>query len=83
MDMVKRYFPEDTQVLLPKPTWPNHNNMAKEINLNLVEYTYYNPANKGLNLDGFINDLKRVPEKSVVLLHACAHNPTGCDPNPD
>jgi aspartate aminotransferase len=34
-----------------------------------------------LNFEGLIEDLSKVPEKSVVLLHACAHNPTGVDPS--
>lgn len=30
-----------------------------------------------------IEDLQRAPEGAIVLLHACAHNPTGVDPTPE
>jgi len=45
-----------------------------------VEYPYYDPNTLGLDLRGFTKALKEAPEKSVFLLHACAHNPTGVDP---
>jgi len=45
-----------------------------------VDYAYYDPKTIGLDLKGFIDALKNAPEKSVFLLHACAHNPTGVDP---
>jgi aspartate aminotransferase len=45
-----------------------------------VEYPYYDPKTIGLDYDGFMNALQTAPERSVFLLHACAHNPTGVDP---
>lgn len=44
------------------------------------EYRYWSKENRGLDLDGFLEDLNNAPENSVIILHACAHNPTGCDP---
>ena len=44
-------------------------------------YTYYDPSTIDINIDGLLHDLKEVaPDGSVVVLHGCAHNPTGCDP---
>jgi aspartate/tyrosine/aromatic aminotransferase len=43
-------------------------------------YRYYSRASNGLDLRGMLRDLNRAPDGSIVLLHACAHNPTGCDP---
>jgi len=43
-------------------------------------YPYYNPKTIALDFDGFIATLESAPERSVFLLHACAHNPTGVDP---
>lgn len=46
-------------------------------------YRYYDNSTKGLNLTGLISDLNNAPEGSIVLLHVCAHNPTGVDPTSD
>lgn len=45
------------------------------------EYTYYNAKTRGLDIDGMIKDLSNAPAGSIVLLHSCAHNPTGVDPS--
>lgn len=47
---------------------------------NACEYRYWSETTRGLDLDGMLEDLRNAPEKSVIILHACAHNPTGCDP---
>lgn len=44
------------------------------------QYRYWSDKTRGLDLDGFLEDLRNAPERSVIILHACAHNPTGCDP---
>jgi len=44
------------------------------------EYPYFDAKTKGLNFDGMVSALKGAKPGSVVLLHACAHNPTGVDP---
>ena len=43
-------------------------------------YRYWDPVTKNIDFDGMCEDLKNAPENSVIILHACAHNPTGCDP---
>lgn len=45
-----------------------------------MDYPYYNPETISLNLAGLISSLQEAPDRSVFLLHACAHNPTGVDP---
>ena len=47
----------------------------------LVPYTYWDGESKAANTDQFVKDLENAPEKSVILFHACAHNPTGSDPS--
>lgn len=47
------------------------------------EYRYWSEGKRGLDLDGFLEDLRNAPENAVIILHACAHNPTGCDPTPE
>lgn len=44
------------------------------------EYRYWSQEKRGLDFEGFLEDLKNAPELSVIILHSCAHNPTGCDP---
>ena len=48
-----------------------------------LTYPYYHPSTVGLDFKGFLNALQTAPERSVFLLHACAHNPTGVDPTED
>ena len=43
-------------------------------------YRYYSCATNGLDYDGMMQDIEAAEDGSVILLHACAHNPTGCDP---
>lgn len=63
-----------------KPTWGNHNSITQKIGLPLKEYTYYDSKTRSLDFKGMIQSLKNATPGSVILLHACAHNPTGVDP---
>jgi len=67
-------------VYLSDPTWVNHFAIFKNVGINPVTYPYYDPKTIGLDFDGFLNALRAAPNRSVFLLHACAHNPTGVDP---
>ncbi|XP_047507172.1 aspartate aminotransferase, cytoplasmic [Pieris napi] len=63
------------------PTWENHHLVF--VNSGFTQprvYRYWNPKTRAIDFDGMIEDLKNAPENSVILLHACAHNPTGIDP---
>ncbi|KAG6818201.1 hypothetical protein H0H87_000106 [Tephrocybe sp. NHM501043] len=68
------------QIYLSKPTWANHHAIFKNVGIEPVDYPYYDPQTIGLDFRGFIGALENAPERSVFLLHACAHNPTGVDP---
>ncbi|KAJ3338687.1 Aspartate aminotransferase, cytoplasmic [Gonapodya sp. JEL0774] len=78
-----RNYRKDASLLLPKPTWPNHPQIASEAGLKTLDYRYYDPQTKGLDIEGMVEDIKAAPQRSIVLLHACAHNPTGVDPTPE
>ena len=67
-------------IYVPDPTWGNHIAIFKQCGLEVRKYRYYNRSKNRLDLDGMINDLSRARNGSIILLHACAHNPTGCDP---
>jgi len=68
------------QVYISNPTWANHQAILRNVGIEPVNYPYYDPRTIGLDYDGLMNCLKTAPERSVFLLHACAHNPTGVDP---
>eukprot|EP00544_Gedaniella_sp_CCMP2646_P012578 CAMPEP_0202484364 /NCGR_PEP_ID=MMETSP1361-20130828/3449_1 /ASSEMBLY_ACC=CAM_ASM_000849 /TAXON_ID=210615 /ORGANISM="Staurosira complex sp., Strain CCMP2646" /LENGTH=406 /DNA_ID=CAMNT_0049112979 /DNA_START=66 /DNA_END=1286 /DNA_ORIENTATION=+ len=78
-----RFLPKGTKIYIPDPTWGNHLKIFAEAGLVVERYRYYNRATNGLNLKGLLEDIGNAPDNSVVLLHACAHNPTGCDPTHD
>jgi len=66
---------------MSNPTWGNHQLIFKNAGFtDLREYRYWDQQNRGLNFDAFKTDLESAPENAVIVLHACAHNPTGCDP---
>lgn len=61
----------------------NHNAVLEHVGIEPVDYAYYDNASKSFDFAGFVDAVETVPERSVFLLHACAHNPTGFDPSPD
>ncbi|KAG7386026.1 Aspartate aminotransferase, mitochondrial [Phytophthora pseudosyringae] len=75
-----KFLGEGTPIYMPNPTWGNHIPIMKNAGMEVRRYTYYEPASRGLDFSGLINDLEGAPDGSVFLLHACAHNPTGVDP---
>lgn len=58
----------------------NHHAIFKLVGLEPKTYPYYNPKTVSLDFDAFLNTLQIAPQRSIFLLHACAHNPTGIDP---
>jgi len=70
-------------IYVPSPTWGNHIKIFGEAGMDVRRYRYYDSKTNRLDYDGLIEDLKDAPDGSVILLHACAHNPTGCDPTMD
>lgn len=70
-------------IYMSKPTWANHTQIFQAGGLEVRDYTYYNAATKGLDLEGMLKDLSNAQPGSIVLLHGCAHNPTGVDPTPE
>lgn len=79
-EFFKRYMPEGTEIHIPTPTWANHKNCFHDAGMVWKGYTYYDANTKGLNYDGMVADITAAPDKSVIMLHSCAHNPTGVDP---
>lgn len=67
-------------IYLPSPTWPNHKRIFNYANLTTQTYPYYSQEKQGLDFTALIQAIEAMEEKSVLLLQACCHNPTGCDP---
>jgi aspartate aminotransferase len=67
-------------VWVSNPTWANHNQIFGNVNLPVKNYPYFDKKTKGLDFDGMLGAIKDAPEGSIILLHTCAHNPTGVDP---
>lgn len=82
-EFLARHYPGPKLIYLPDPTWANHNKIFPAAGIEIRKYRYYLPKTRGLDYEGLIADLSQAQEGSVVLLHACAHNPTGVDPTPD
>lgn len=80
---LSHHFPGNKVIYLPTPTWGNHNTLFKLAGLTVKSYRYYDPKTCGLDFKGVMEDISNIPEKSIILLHACAHNPTGVDPKPE
>jgi aspartate/tyrosine/aromatic aminotransferase len=71
----------NTTIHIPAPSWPSHKNICTVMGAQHRLYRYYDPTTKGLDFDGLIADLDNyAQEGDMVLLHTCAHNPTGVDP---
>lgn len=68
-------------IYLPDPTWANHSAIFGYAGLAIKNYPYYSNENHGLDFSAMCQALNQLPAKSVILLHACCHNPTGSDPS--
>ncbi len=77
-DFIARWLP-GSEVWVSDPSWENHRSMFEGAGLAVHSYPYYDAATGALSFDAMCAALRQIPAKSVVLLHACCHNPTGVD----
>ena len=80
-DFLRRWFPA-SGVWLSDPSWDNHRAIFEGAGVAVHTYPYYDPATGGLRFEAMLDALRGLPHRSVVLLHACCHNPTGVDLTP-
>ncbi|MDH0866546.1 aspartate/tyrosine/aromatic aminotransferase [Mitsuaria sp. GD03876] len=80
-DFLKKLNPGAT-VLISDPSWENHRALFTNAGFPVETYPYYDAANRGINVDGMLAALNAAPAGTVVVLHACCHNPTGYDLTP-
>jgi len=79
-EYLRRLCP-DSRVAISDPTWENHRGVFESAGFTVQSYTYYDPQSHGLDFGGMVQSLKGMSERTIVLLHACCHNPTGVDLN--
>ncbi len=77
-DFIRRWLP-GSGLWVSDPTWDNHRAMFEGAGITVGSYPYYDAATGGLKFDAMCDALAALPPRSVVLLHACCHNPTGVD----
>ncbi|WP_349811408.1 aromatic amino acid transaminase [Xanthomonas dyei] len=77
-DLLKKLLPTST-IAISNPSWENHRAVFGAAGFEVVDYTYFDAMTHGLNFDGMLADLAKLAPGTVVLLHACCHNPTGAD----
>ena len=78
-DFLKRVSP-DAAVYISNPSWENHRALFESAGFDVRDYDYYDAGTRSLNFAGFLAAVKAMPVGSIVVLHACCHNPTGVDP---
>jgi len=76
---LKKFYPYEKVMYYTTPTWANHIAICKGTGLEIGEYRYYDPKTRDVDFEGMCEDLENLEEHSMVLFHACGHNPTGVD----
>lgn len=79
---LSRFFPDSPakKVYISSPPYVNHPPIFQDARLETGSYPYYSASTRSLDFEPLLETLESIPESSIVLLHACAHNPTGVDP---
>ncbi len=77
-DFLKRLQP-NAKVVISDPSWENHRALFESAGFEVGTYAYYDAATQGVNFDGMKASLNALPAGTIVVLHACCHNPTGAD----
>ncbi len=80
-DFLRRFAP-GAQVWISDPSWENHRALFEGAGFTVNTYAYFDATTHGLDFAGMIAALEQIPAGSVIVLHACCHNPSGVDPTP-
>ena len=80
-DLLKQVLGDKAKLAISNPSWGNHHVVFRTAGFQLIDYRYYDDASHGLDFAGMLEDLGKLEPGTVVLLHACCHNPTGVDPD--
>ena len=77
-DFLKKVSP-NAKVMISDPSWENHRALFTNAGFQVDSYAYYDAEKRGVNFDGMLASLNAAPAGTIVVLHACCHNPTGYD----
>jgi aromatic-amino-acid transaminase len=77
-DFLKKLRP-GAKVLISDPSWENHRALFTQAGFEVGSYPYYDPATRGIRFEALLDTLRAAAPGTIVVLHACCHNPTGCD----
>jgi aromatic-amino-acid transaminase len=77
-DLLKKVVP-DASVAISDPTWENHRAVFESAGFPVVTYPYYDLATRGVRFDAMVEFLNTLAPRTIIVLHACCHNPTGAD----
>lgn len=77
-EMLKAFLPNAT-VAISDPSWENHRSIFEAVGLKVTTYPYYDKLQFKIKKTEFLEKLKILPKQSIIVLHACCHNPTGLD----
>ena len=77
-DFLKRVSP-NAKVLISDPSWENHRALFTNAGFEVDTYAYYDAAKRGVDFEGFLASLNAAAPGTIIVLHACCHNPTGYD----
>ena len=80
-DFLRKFSPASS-VRISDPSWENHRALFEGAGFAVDTYPYYDPATHGLAFEAMRKSLDAMPAGTIVVLHACCHNPTGVDPTP-
>jgi len=79
-DFIRRLNPK-AKVMISDPSWENHRALFTNAGFEVESYRYYDATKRGIDFAGMLQDIQAAPAGTVILLHACCHNPTGYDIN--
>ena len=79
-DFLKQLLP-NSKVAISNPSWENHRALFERAGFEVINYNYYDPSTHDLDFAGMLASLRELPAQTIVVLHACCHNPTGVDPS--
>lgn len=78
-EFLKQFYSASTTVYVSDPSWSNHRVMFEYVGFTVKDYPYYDPSTKGVAFEKMMECFEKAEEGSAIVLHPCAHNPTGCD----
>ncbi|RKF59828.1 Aspartate aminotransferase, cytoplasmic [Erysiphe neolycopersici] len=78
---LSKFYPGHPTAFVSNPTWMNHFQVFSNVSIPITTYPYFSESTKSLDFEAMKTKIAAAPDNSIIVLHACAHNPTGVDPS--